>query len=130
MPELADLRLPRREVDAIARAATWVELPQGAYPVRAGAPVREWFLLVSGALSIQRDGVDVTRIEGLAPVGELDARPSTLRAADVVTNEDSSVLVFGTREWMVLREVAPRFRAWVEGFAAEPLNVRPSVRVC
>lgn len=122
LPEIAPLGLPRREVNTIARSVMRIDLPAGTRAMRQGHIGREWLLLVSGSLSVRQGDTEVRRIEGLAPVGEVGPGPAMVRTADVVAAEDSTVLVFGAREWPVLRDAVPRFRSWLGGFTSEWLN--------
>src|SRR5262245_32916279 len=86
-------RCSRRELDALQRIATPLDVPPGKVLTTEGEIGREFFVLVSGRAEATRGGVRLATVEPGSFFGEmalLDRRP---RSATVTTLEPTTVLV-------------------------------------
>jgi CRP-like cAMP-binding protein len=86
-------RCSKRELDALQRIATPLDVPPGKVLTNEGEIGREFFVVVSGKAEATRGGVRLATVEAGSFFGEmalLDRRP---RSATVTTLEPTTVLV-------------------------------------
>ena len=86
-------RCSKRELDALQRIATPLDVPAGKVLTNEGEIGREFFVLVRGEAVATRGGVRLATVEAGSFFGEmalLDRRP---RSATVTTTEPTTVLV-------------------------------------
>jgi CRP-like cAMP-binding protein len=105
--------LPRREISKLVALSSQVDRPAGCELLTQGEPGSEVFVLLSGSVTVLRDGAVVAGASPGAALGEL-ATGSTpgapgCRTASVVAVNDVSVAVFSPREWWAALEQCPRF---------------------
>ena len=85
--------LPAPALEAVARRAAWVEVPDGERLISQGDPGDRFYVLAAGSLRVERDGIrlrDVTQPgEG---VGEIAILRDVPRTASVFANEPSTLL--------------------------------------
>jgi CRP/FNR family transcriptional regulator, cyclic AMP receptor protein len=89
----------RRELDALQRVTTAMEVPPGRVLATQGETGREFFVIVDGSADVTRGR---TRVGVLGPgafFGEMSLLEHKPRAATVTTLEPTTVLVLNTREF-------------------------------
>lgn len=118
---VADLALaravPAREMREVDRLGTPVRVSAGRSVIREDAPGRECFLVVQGALRVERAGETVSEVGSGEFVGEmalLDMRP---RNATVTAVRESELLAFNRREFSTLMRDCPVLAARVRATA-------------
>ena len=102
--------LTRRERAMALRYGTMITLPHGRLITRQGDYGRQFAVVVSGELSVQRDGIEVARLRAGDCVGEiaLMAGPRARHTATVEVINDVEVLVLSPPEFDELCTVVPR----------------------
>jgi CRP-like cAMP-binding protein len=100
-------RCTKKELDAIARVATPLDLPEGRALTTQGQKGREFFVIVSGKASATREGVHIGTLGPGSFFGEMSLLEDLPRVATVTTTEPTSVLVIGGRDFSRLVEDMP-----------------------
>jgi porphyrinogen peroxidase len=75
--------LPRREIERLGEVAEVVDVPDGAVVARQGEPGHEFFVVLSGHVSVTRDGQSLARLgpgDFLGEIALIDGRPRTATA--------------------------------------------------
>jgi CRP-like cAMP-binding protein len=118
--------LGRRELEAVGTLVDEVDVPAGKVLMREGESGREFFVLVSGAVGIDRGG---TRVRTLAPgdfFGEIALLAEGPRTATATADEPATLLVLGHREFHSLMDQFPAIRTCVlEALASRIRNLEP-----
>lgn len=105
--------LGRREIEEIGRLAEEIDLPAGKVLMREGDAGREFFIIVSGAVAIDRGGQRI-RVSGPGDFfGELALLAEGPRTATATTSDPSKLLVLGHREFHSLMDDFPSIRLCV-----------------
>lgn len=94
----------KKELAAVAKAADQVDYPDGVYLGRQDTSGHEAFVVVSGSVTVRRNGRKISSLGPGDVAGEMaliDGRP---RSADLVASGDTSVLVIPRREFSGLLE--------------------------
>lgn len=91
--------LSKKELAAVAKAADEVDYPAGAVLAKQGAQGDEAFVVVSGSIIVRRNGRKVATLGAGDVAGELSLIDGEERSADLVTGEDSHVLVIMRRHF-------------------------------
>jgi len=86
-------RCTKKELDAIAKLATPVDLPAGKVLATQGEQGKEFFVIVSGKCEATRDGVTIGSLGSGSFFGEMSLLERLPRVATVITTEPTSVLV-------------------------------------
>jgi CRP/FNR family cyclic AMP-dependent transcriptional regulator len=105
--------LGRREIEEVGRLAEEIDLPAGRTLMREGDTGREFFVLVSGDVAIERNG---TKIRSMAPgdfFGEIALLDGGPRTATVTADERTRLLVLTRREFHTMMEEFPEVAAEV-----------------
>lgn len=107
---LADVRLfsglPRRDLESIAKIADIVPMKAGTEIVRQGGVGHEFYLIVEGTATVERDGSAIATLGPGHYFGELALLAHAMRNATVVADTDIEAVVIGQREFAtVLAEV-------------------------
>ena len=100
-------RCSRRELDALQRIATPLDVPAGKVLTTQGDIGREFFVIAGGKAEATRGRVSIATLGAGSFFGEmalLDRRP---RTATVTTLEPTTVLVITAREFNSLVESMP-----------------------
>jgi CRP-like cAMP-binding protein len=100
-------RCSYRELDALQRIATPIDVPAGKVLTTQGDVGREFFVIVSGKAEATRGRVSIATLGAGSFFGEmalLDRRP---RTATVTTLEPTTVLVITAREFNARVESMP-----------------------
>jgi CRP/FNR family transcriptional regulator, cyclic AMP receptor protein len=92
-------RCTNKELDALARVATPVDLPAGRVLATQGEQGREFFVVVSGKVEAARDGVAIGTLGPGSFFGEMSLLERAPRVASVTTTEPTCVLVLTAGEF-------------------------------
>ncbi|HLO35381.1 MAG TPA: cyclic nucleotide-binding domain-containing protein [Candidatus Deferrimicrobium sp.] len=118
--------LGRKEIEAVGRLAEEIDVPAGQVLMREGQTGREFFVLVDGAVGIDRGG---TRIRTMDPgdfFGEIALLAEGPRTATATTDGASKLLVLGHREFHSLMDQFPAIRTCVlEALATRIRTLEP-----
>lgn len=92
-------RCTRKELDALQRVATALEVPTGKVLARQGETGREFFVIVSGRAEATRGNTPIGVLGPGSFFGEMSLLERKPRAATVTTLEPTTVLVMTAREF-------------------------------
>ena len=92
-------RCTKKELDAIARLATPLDLPAGKVLATQGEQGREFFVIVSGKVEATRANVPIGTLGPGSFFGEMSLLERLPRVATVTTTEPTLVLVLTAREF-------------------------------
>ncbi len=104
-PLLAELG--RRELEEVGRLADEVDVPAGRVLMREGETGQEFFVLVDGSVSINRDGRHVRTLEPGDFFGEVALLSEGPRTATATAETPSKLLVLAHREFHSLMAQFP-----------------------
>ena len=99
--------LSRKELESLARAADTVDVAAGSTLVTQGEAGREFFVLLSGEVSVTADGREVAVLKEGEWFGELAIIDPAPRDASVTTLTPCEVLVIDGRRFLPLLEEVP-----------------------
>lgn len=98
--------LSKKELSTIARRADEVRIPAGKVLTVEGKPGHEFFLIVDGTATVERNGRSIAKLGAGDYFGELSLLDRGPRSATVVADTEMTLLVLGQREFSgVLDEV-------------------------
>lgn len=100
--------LDRKDLERVGSIADQVDLAAGRTVARQGEYGSEFYVIVDGAASVERDGQHLTDLGPGAFFGELALLAHIQRTATVTTTAPSSLLVIGAREFRALLDDQPR----------------------
>jgi CRP-like cAMP-binding protein len=119
--------LGRREIEEVGRLAEEVDVASGTVLMREGQPGHEFYVLVDGAVRIDRSGTTVTTFGPGDFFGEIALVDEGPRTATAVTESPAKLLVLGHREFHTLMESYPSIQACVmKALAARVRNLEPN----
>jgi CRP-like cAMP-binding protein len=95
------------ELRQIASLGTEIRVGPGRELTRQGESGSEFFLVVSGELTCEKDGRPLDRIKAGDYFGELALLTKGPRSATIVSDSDTVLRVFDRREFASLLEDAP-----------------------
>ncbi|HEY7132462.1 MAG TPA: cyclic nucleotide-binding domain-containing protein [Candidatus Limnocylindrales bacterium] len=120
--------LGRRDIEEVGRLADEVDLKAGHVLMRQGDPGREFFVVIEGEVSVERDGRHVAKVGPGGFVGDIALVTERPRTATVTTTEPSRFLVVGHREFHTLMDQYPSIRMSVlESMAIMLRDLEPDV---
>jgi CRP-like cAMP-binding protein len=90
-------RCTAKELDALAKLATPVDLPAGKVLATQGERGDQFFVIVSGKVEATRDSVSIGTLEAGSFFGEMALLERLPRVATVTTTEPTTVLVLTTK---------------------------------
>ena len=102
-----------RELEAIARLCTEVEVPAGEVLCREAEPGHQCFVIVEGEVSVAIGGREVAVLGAGSFFGEAAVLDRGLRMATVSARSPLAVLAFTPPEFLELLNAAPRVSARV-----------------
>ncbi len=105
--------LGRREIEEVGRLAEEIDLPAGRVLMREGDIGREFYVLVSGTVSIDRGGARVRTMQPGDFFGEIALLAESPRTATATTEAPSKLLVLAHREFHSLMDQFPAVRTCV-----------------
>lgn len=118
--------LGKRELEEVARLLDEVDLPAGRVLTEQGRPAGEFFVIVDGAVRIERDGRTVNRLHGGDFLGEIALIDGGPRTATTTVETGGRFLVVGHREFHSLLEANPTVQlAVLEALARRVRNLDP-----
>ena len=118
--------LGRKEIEAVGRLVDEIDVPGGQVLMRQGETGREFFVLVDGAVGIDRGGTRIRTIEPGDFFGEIALLAEGPRTATATTEGASKLLVLGHREFHSLMDQFPAIRTCVlEALAKRIRNLEP-----
>jgi CRP-like cAMP-binding protein len=123
-PLLSDLG--RRELEEVERLVDEVDVPAGKVLMREGDSGREFFVLVTGTVAIDRGGTRVRTLESGDFFGEIALLAEGPRTATATTEGPATLLVLGHREFHSLMDKYPAIRTCVlDALAKRIRNLEP-----
>ena len=90
-------RCTNKELDAIAKLATLIDLPAGKVLATQGEQGQEFFVVVDGKVETTRDNVTIGTLGPGSFFGEMSLLERLPRVATVTTTEPTAVLVLTAR---------------------------------
>ena len=118
--------LGRRELEEVERLVDEVDVPAGKVLMREGDAGREFFVLVSGTVAIDRGGTRVRTLESGDFFGEIALLAEGPRTATATTEGPATLLVLGHREFHSLMDKYPAIRTCVlDALAKRIRNLEP-----
>lgn len=100
--------LDRKHLERVGSMSDQVDVPAGRVLARQGEYGAEFYVLIDGAASVERDGQHIGDLGPGAFFGELALLAHIQRTATVTTTAPSTLLVVGAREFRSLLEDEPR----------------------
>lgn|SRR5689334_23956875 len=120
--------LGRRDIEEVGRLADEVDLKAGHVLMRQGDPGREFFVVIDGEVSVERDGRHVANVGPGGFVGDIALVTERPRTATVTVTVPSRFLVVGHREFHTLMDQYPSIRMSVlESMAIMLRDLEPDV---
>lgn len=118
--------LGRRELEEVERLVDEVDVPAGKVLMREGDAGREFFVLVTGTVAIDRGGTRVRTLEPGDFFGEIALLAEGPRTATATTEGPATLLVLGHREFHSLMDTYPAIRTCVlDALAKRIRNLEP-----
>ena len=105
--------LGKREIEAVGMLVDEIDVPAGQTLMREGDAGREFFVVVSGAIGIERGGTRIRTIEPGDFFGEIALLAEGPRTATATADQPSTLLVLGHREFHSLMDQFPAIRTCV-----------------
>jgi CRP/FNR family transcriptional regulator, cyclic AMP receptor protein len=99
--------LNKKELAMISRAADVITVKDGAEIVREGTYGHDFYLIVSGAATVRRNGRKVASLGPGSYFGELSLLDNGPRSATVVADGDTEIAVIGQREFIGVLDQVP-----------------------
>jgi CRP/FNR family transcriptional regulator, cyclic AMP receptor protein len=99
--------LNKKELAMISRAADVITVKAGAEIVREGTYGHDFYLIVSGAATVRRNGRKVANLGPGSYFGELSLLDNGPRSATVVADGDTEIAVIGQREFIGVLDQVP-----------------------
>lgn len=113
--------LGRRDLEALAAQCEEVDVAAGKVLAEQGRSGSEFFMLVDGAVSVERDGEHLRDLGPGDSFGELALLANIPRTATVTTTRPSRLIVLGAREFASLRLDHPEIETRLLRTVAERL---------
>jgi CRP/FNR family transcriptional regulator, cyclic AMP receptor protein len=114
--------LSKKELAAVTKATEQLEYREGQTLGEQGTRANEAFVVVSGAITVRRNGKKVATLGPGEVVGEMSLLDGEPRSADLIANEDSTVLYISRREFNGLLEDNAKLSAKVLRSLAQRLR--------
>ena len=96
-----------KELQRIAKAGTELTVDAGSTVIDQGQFGREAFVVVSGSLTVKRNGKKVATLGPGAMVGELALLDHGPRTASVITDTDTTLFVIDQRSFAAVLDTVP-----------------------
>lgn len=97
----------RRELQAVSRLATELEVPSGKALTEEGKPGQEFMIILEGTAVVSRDGVQLATFGPGDYFGEIALLDPGLRTATVVAQTPMTLAVVAQRDFGELLEQVP-----------------------
>jgi CRP/FNR family cyclic AMP-dependent transcriptional regulator len=110
------------EIARISASGTRVTLPEGWSPIWADTPADKAYIILSGTVSVRRDGREVAQLGAGDIVGEAAILNKSLRTASIVALSPLELIHLSAETLVKLSVEMPRFHEALERVAAERLR--------
>ena len=112
------------EVARISASGTKVTMPEGWSPIWEDTPADKAYIILSGTVSVRRDGQEVAQLGAGQIVGEAAIMNHSLRTASIVALTPLELIHLSADALMRLSVEMPRFHEALELVAAERFQSR------
>ena len=99
--------LNKKELGLVSRASDVIDVPAGTEIVKEGEIGHEFYLILRGSATVRRNGRKVASLGPGSYFGEMSLLDKGPRSATVVTDEASSLVVLGQREFGAVLDQVP-----------------------
>lgn len=110
-----------REIAQIAASGTRVNLPQGWSPIWEDTPADKAYIILSGDVSVRRDGKEIAQCGPGDIIGEAAIMGGSLRTASIVALSPLELIHLSADALTRLAVEMPSFGAALDRVAAERL---------
>ena len=110
------------EVQRIKNAGTFVTLPSDWSPIFEKTPSDKAYILLSGEVSVRKDGQEIARLGPGEIIGEYGIVNHKLRSASIVTLGKAEALHFTRDDLEQLVDEVPAFKAALDRASEERLG--------
>jgi CRP-like cAMP-binding protein len=110
------------EVQRIKNAGTFVTVPADWSPIWEKTPSDKAYILLSGEVSVRKDGEEIARLGPGEIIGEVGIVNHKLRSASIVTLDKAEMLHFTSDDLRQLCEEVPSFKEALDRAAQERLG--------
>jgi CRP/FNR family transcriptional regulator, cyclic AMP receptor protein len=118
--------LSRHDIEEVGRLADEVDVPAGKVLMKQGDPGQEFYVIVDGAVRIERDGRLLNTLGPGDFFGDMALVVERPRTATATVDRDSQLLVLGHREFHSLMDRFPSIRMSVlESIALRLRDLEP-----
>ena len=97
----------RKELKAISKLVTPVNIPAGKVLVKEGDPGREFMIIVSGTATVKRNGRKIATLGAGDFFGELAVLAGVPRTATVIADVDMTIEAMNRQEFSSLLDESP-----------------------
>jgi CRP/FNR family cyclic AMP-dependent transcriptional regulator len=115
-------RQGQRGIDEISRLVRVVDVPAGRRITTEGEPGRDFFVIASGTVRIERGGQHLRTLEAGDFLGEIALIDGGPRTATATTETNAQLLVIAQTDFGVLLERFPEIQATVLQALAERIR--------
>jgi CRP/FNR family transcriptional regulator, cyclic AMP receptor protein len=112
------------EIARISAAGTRVRLPEGWSPIWEDTPADKAYIILSGSVSVRKDGHEVATLGEGDIVGEAAILKRSLRTASIVALTPLELIHLSADALVRLSEEMPRFGQALDAVAAERFGAR------
>jgi CRP/FNR family cyclic AMP-dependent transcriptional regulator len=112
----------QRGIDEISRLVRVVDMPAGRRITTEGEPGREFYVIASGSVRVERRGQYLRTLHAGDFLGDIALIDGGPRTATATTETDSQLLVIAQSEFGVLLERFPEIQATVLQALAERIR--------
>lgn len=110
------------EVEAIKNAGTYVTIPADWSPIWEKTPADKAYILLSGEVSVRKDGKEIARLGPGEIMGEAGIVNHVLRTASIVSLTKLELLHFTHEAVLTLCNEVPAFKDALDRAARERLD--------
>ncbi|MDH2412951.1 cyclic nucleotide-binding domain-containing protein [Nocardioides sp. CER19] len=110
------------EIAKISASGTRVNLPEGWSPIWEDTPADKAYIILSGTVSVRKDGREVAQLGEGDIVGEAAILNKSLRTASIIALTPLELIHLSAESLVRLSVEMPRFHEALETVAAERLR--------
>jgi len=108
-----------KEIAVISASGTRVNLPQGWSPIWEDTPADKAYIILSGTVSVRKDGQEIARLGAGDIVGEAAILNRSLRTASIVALTPLELIHLSAEALQRLSVEMPSFQAALDQVATE-----------